>query len=150
VWKDIDSRIQPILQDLERHKRLLAEQVPLMIYNQNRNHSQQLDGLSQDVNRNHDELRTLIQNSLNERQQSFEEADRNRIRNQLEKLGRVHSWMDAAHMSKYQSDYLMLRHAKAPGSGKWIMNHDKMRDWKDNDPPESSVLWMYGQMGAGI
>ena len=36
-----------------------------------------------------------------------------------------------------------------PGSGRWILKHSKLQNWKEADAPVSSILWLNGIPGAG-
>lgn len=40
--------------------------------------------------------------------------------------------------------------AESKVSGSWILKHEKVRNWRETDPPTSSILWLHGKPGAGI
>jgi hypothetical protein len=59
-------------------------------------------------------------------------------------------WFSAAQTTT--SDHDEFRGTRSPyrGSGEWILKHEKVQNWREMDPPVSSILWVNGIPGAGM
>jgi hypothetical protein len=79
-----------------------------------------------------------------ERLKKKEEDDRNK------KYFAVLNWFCAAQSTA--SDHDNFRAARSPcsRSGEWILKHEKVQNWRELDPPISSILWINGIPGAGM
>ncbi|MCJ1379453.1 hypothetical protein MMC17_002554 [Xylographa soralifera] len=47
----------------------------------------------------------------------------------------------------YEANHYAARDGRTKGTGRWILEHQRFREWQDSD--EFSILWLYGIPGAG-
>jgi hypothetical protein len=59
-------------------------------------------------------------------------------------------WFSAAQSTT--ADHESFREIRTPyaGSGRWILKHEKIQNWREMDTPVSSILWVNGIPGAGM
>jgi hypothetical protein len=61
----------------------------------------------------------------------------------------VMEWISGANTKLDHESFRDIRH-EYPGSGDWILKHEKIQNWKEADTPVSSILWLNGIPGAGM
>jgi len=58
----------------------------------------------------------------------------------------VLQWLSFVNMESRHEDASMDRH---PGTGKWLLQEEKFREWFDNNYCAEPLLWLNGKPGAG-
>jgi hypothetical protein len=143
-WKDFNSRFKGILQDLQRHKHQISVQAGLRHYADSIRHVQQyqLDiqtlwaklDLQEEQRRRDNFLRVI----------DWLAVPRGAVARREGTNAEQATEQDEDHDKKCQ-----LREAN-PGSGDWIMETEKMKNWiAGDDVPSSSIMWLTGIPGAG-
>lgn len=128
VWKNHKTRYQSILDSLQRHSKLLAEQANLLHIGQSQFHIQ------------------TYENDLNE---MFRRLDLQEDDELAKKQQSVLQWFSAASTtSTDHEDSRRVRETSA-GNGSWILENEKANNWMELDPPDRSILWINGIPGAG-
>jgi hypothetical protein len=120
VWKNFQSRFQRLLESLGRHRDLIQSQADLQHFQQ-----YQVD-------------RIKILEDLKGRGKQ----------EQNEKFTTVLKWMSGASTSLDHQDACNAR-GEYPGTGKWILKNNKVRNWREAPIPTESSLWINGIPGAG-
>ena len=120
VWKDFKTRFQNILDRLRRHREVIESQANLLHFQQ-----YQLDRAKR--------LEDLHRSENERRQKNYKEA--------LEWISGADTNLDHESACAARSEY--------PGSGRWILKHSKLQNWKEANEPVSSILWLNGIPGAG-
>ena len=123
-WKTFRTQFQYILSSLSRHKHLVESQASLLEYEQSR------------------VARLDAQNSF----EDIAKAERSRrFLAVTEKIRPPNTLTDHEGATEIRQEY--------PESGRWILQHPCLKDWKDFTCPKSpptTVLWINGIPGAGI
>jgi hypothetical protein len=120
VWKDFKTRFQNILDRLRRHREVIGSQANLLHFQQYQlDRTKMLEGLRRSENER--------------RQKNYKEA--------LEWISGADTNLDHESACAARSEY--------PGSGRWILKHSKLQNWKEAGEPVSSILWLNGIPGAG-
>jgi hypothetical protein len=120
AWKDFDARFKGTLESLRRHKDLIESQATVI-------HFQQYQA----------DTRKFMQQLDNQ-----EKIERER------KYLRSLEWISGA-QSKLDHESFCDTRKEFPGSGKWILTQEDIQNWKDEDIPMTSALWLNGIPGAG-
>jgi hypothetical protein len=62
----------------------------------------------------------------------------------------VLNWFSAAQSTAQDHEQFHNTWSQYPGSGKWILEDERVQDWMGLDIPISSLLWINGIPGAGL
>ena len=119
---------------LENHKRLLDEEAIA-----NHLHQHHIDRIQVKATlQRYDELRDKLGRDI--KQRSHEECQRNHKETQkwLAAPSPFTEHERACQQRKYESQ-----------SGAWLFDKSELKEWKDIEAPDSSILWMHGIPGAG-
>lgn len=136
LWKNFESRFRSILQALSRHRELIAEQAGLLHHQQYRHDMQAM--LRHIQQYQHDREKSI------ENDQAREEADAQRKRRE------VLQWFSAAETIRFDQENYSATRRQYSGTGDWILENEKVKNWIEEDTPISSILWMSGKPGAGM
>jgi hypothetical protein len=90
-----------------------------------------------------------IQQYQQDRLQLIEHVEKVEEAEGRRKYTEVMEWMSGAQTSRDHESFCQTRH-EHPGTGDWILKHEKVRNWKDADTPVSSILWLNAIPGAGM
>lgn len=134
-WKNYNTRYQSILDSLQRHKLLLAEQSALL-------HMQQSEYDSH-------LLRAHIRKYEDDRGEMLKSLNRQEADELLKQQKSVLEWFSAASTIFTDHEDLVRVRQKSAGNGSWILQEEKVGNWIELDTPESSILWIQGMPGAG-
>ena len=121
VWKDFKTRFQHILDRLRGHRSLIESQATLL-------HFQQYQA---------DRIRLLDE---------LDRSEEDRLHRQYKE---VLEWVSGADFGKDHESACGVR-SEHPASGRWILKNSKLQNWREADPPNSSLLWLKGIPGAGL
>lgn len=61
----------------------------------------------------------------------------------------VVAWLSASANTIPDHEKFRRIRAESAGSGRWILQNDKVQNWREMDTPVSSMLWIHGIPGAG-
>jgi len=136
VWKNFGTKFTNILDALRRHKQLIESQASLLHFQQCQHDSHATLLLIQQYQRSRSELFNKLQKQ--------EEAESQR------KYREVITWIAAADTTIQDHESFCATRREYPGSGEWILKHEKVQNWKQADNPVSSILWLNGIPGAGM
>jgi hypothetical protein len=135
IWKDFGTRFKGLLDSLRQHRQLIVEQAELLHFEESQSDSQavlaHIQQYEQDRAAKLDRLK----------KQEGDEKDR--------KYLAVLDWFSAAQTTASDHDNFRGTRNSYKASGKWILNHEKIQNWREMDPPVSSILWLNGIPGAG-
>jgi hypothetical protein len=120
AWKSFDTRFKHILTALSRHKQLIESQGTLLHF------------------REYQEDRDRI----------FREFEKREEAENRERYHAVMQWLCSADNAVEFDDACAARTDSA-ATGDWILRHPKVKEWKNDDVPPSSILWINGIPGAG-
>ncbi|KAI9858937.1 MAG: hypothetical protein M1813_007239 [Trichoglossum hirsutum] len=134
AWKDFGTRFKHILDSLRRHKELIQSQAHLLYFQQYQQDSQAALLHIQQYEQN----RLQVLDKLG----TLEETESEK------KYIAVMEWISGANTKLDHESFRDIRH-EYPGSGDWILKHEKIQNWKEADTPVSSILWLNGIPGAG-
>ncbi|KIW70328.1 hypothetical protein, variant [Phialophora macrospora] len=133
-WKDFGTRFGGILKALDQHRSLIERLAQQYQFNQ-----YQLDRKL---------LFEVVQSYESLREKLIADIDSRVEKDQTRKL-------DDARTLLYASDPIVdheracERRAHHEHSGRWLLEKTQIKSWKDDDIPESSMLWLNGIPGAG-
>ncbi|KAL9086588.1 MAG: hypothetical protein Q9165_007031 [Trypethelium subeluteriae] len=144
TWKDFKSRFGKILDRLESHKKLLSEQAWLHAHDNYQTDSQGLQTYFQDYTKVHDQMKRHIE-QYEEARIRLEEREEERAQ---KKKKSVLDWI-AGDESDQGHDAKCTIRESCPGSGDWILKHEKVQNWRDAQTPIFSIAWLNGKPGAG-
>jgi len=136
MWKDFESRFRRILDSLSRHRRLIAEQANLLFQQQ------------QMADRN--QMFNLISHYQNDRENAIEDQRRQEQNDARKSYLEVLQWFSAADTTASDQQGFTREREEYSGTGRWILEDEKVRNWREADAPRSSVLWVTGKPGAGM
>lgn len=134
MWKDFDSTFKAILDNLKRHSGLIDRLARAIQMEQLQKDSLSLSILISEYKMDQDNRLRKLQR---------EEAERKRVLKH-----EVLQWVAGASMSERHESSCKARQY-CPGSGDWVLEGKQLKDWKDADTPNNSVLWLHGIPGAG-
>ncbi|KAL9075640.1 MAG: hypothetical protein Q9157_003927 [Trypethelium eluteriae] len=141
---DFKSRFGKILERLDSHKKLLSEQAWLHAHVNYQADSQGLQTYFQDYSKVHDQIKHHIEQYEEDRIR-LEEREEERAR---KKKKSVLDWI-AGDESDQGHDAKCTIRESCPGSGNWILKHEKIENWRDAQTPKFSTAWLNGKPGAG-
>ncbi|OJJ43210.1 hypothetical protein ASPZODRAFT_103600 [Penicilliopsis zonata CBS 506.65] len=134
TWKTFNATFRHILEDLRRHRDFLSEQAQLIHYRHYRSDRQMLQSHVQKYELDRDRIFDEFRRGYNsQREQEYISAVQ---------------WISAPQMILDHEAFCEVR-KECAGSGDWILQHHIIREWRDIDPPVSSIVWMNGIPGAG-
>ncbi|TID18364.1 C2H2 and C2HC zinc finger [Venturia nashicola] len=175
MWRDFKTRFDQILTSLERHKVMIREQAEILSIQRSQQDRQTLSNISQLQQQDSTVLRNFAQLQQHDTtvlrdlaQQHQQDSDKIQEAFQLQKydsnrLGElVRQYMSDRSKQKALIEWFSM----PPGSvsdhkrfcetrsesritGRWILENEKIRNWTEEDPPSSSMLWLSGKPGAG-
>jgi hypothetical protein len=76
----------------------------------------------------------------------LDRSEKDRLHNQYKE---VLEWVSGAEVGNDHESACEVR-SEYPDSGRWILKNNKLQNWRDDDPPNSSLLWLNGIPGAGL
>ncbi|RFU25373.1 hypothetical protein B7463_g10968, partial [Scytalidium lignicola] len=135
VWKDFGTRFKGLLEGLRLHRQLIIEQAELLHFEESQSNSQAVLAHIQQYEQDRlEKLARFKTQEQNERDQKY--------------LA-ILDWFSAAQSTT--ASHETFREIRSPyaGSGNWILKHEKIQNWREMDPPVSSILWLNGIPGAG-
>jgi hypothetical protein len=136
LWKTFESRFRSILEALSRHRQLIAQQAALLHYQQ-----YQLD-------------RQAMLSHIRQYQQDREKASADDQKREEDEARRKHrevlQWLSAAETTESDQQRYRETRRQYSGTGDWILENEKVKNWREEDTPISSILWMNGKPGAGM
>ncbi|KAF2181728.1 hypothetical protein K469DRAFT_691815 [Zopfia rhizophila CBS 207.26] len=141
AWKNFGTQFQGIIKRLRRHRDLVESQANLLHLQQSQDHFEQCQEYfqqSQEHFRKYEQDLIDIQKKLDV--QLDEEQAKKRIA--------VIEWLSGAN-SSIEHDSFCATRGEYPDTGNWILRHDGIRNWKDEDEPETPIVWTNGIPGAG-
>jgi hypothetical protein len=96
-----------------------------------------------------EKLREFVRVYMEDRERTLNEANHQAELERQKKHIDLIEWFSTPPGSfSDQDDYCNVRlNSKVTGS--WILNNDKVQNWRETDPPFSSLLWINGKPGAG-
>ncbi len=120
-WMNFKSRFEHILDNLERHKKLVENEA------------------------------SLLEIEAAQAMRAAAETQFEKLAEQEEKLERiaVTAWLDGAKSHLDQHNAKAEREA-FPESGKWLLSRPQMKAWLDLSSVDKALLWIRGIPGAGI
>lgn len=136
MWKNFDSRFKSILEALSRHRQLIAYQADLLHHQQ-----YQLDRTA--MLRHIHQYREHRARDIKDQEQR-EEAEAQR------KHREVLQWFCAADTTASDQEVFSNKRRQYSGTGDWILENEKVKNWLEEDTPMSSILWMNGKPAAGM
>lgn len=142
AWKNFGTQFKGIIERLVRHRNLIQSQAEVAHIEQSQRHfeiSQEQSQRSQEHFRRYQADILEIQDRL---RKNIEEEEQKKQLAVIEWLSAANSLLDYEVFCSTRSDY--------PGTGDWILQHNFIRNWKDEQEPESPIVWMNGIPGAGM
>lgn len=148
AWKDYDVTFIAILDNIKQHGDLLDKMANALHMSQSQRDSEALNDFISRYTQDANELRTQIDEHKMKQDQIWQAMERAETeRKRTRKLEVLH-WVAAASMSDWHERFCKARQC-CPGSGDWILESEHLKEWKDSDTPQNSVLWLHGIAGAG-
>ena len=135
MWKNFETRFRNILDSLNRHRQLIANQAAAIHYQQYQVDNQAVLG--------------HIQQYEQDRKRNIEDRERQEESEMHKKYLEVLQWFSAVDTTKSDQEVFTRTRQEYPGSGDWILKNEKIRNWLEDDTPTSSILWLNGKPGAG-
>jgi hypothetical protein len=135
MWKDFRTRFKCILDNLRRHRELIRSQGALLHFQQYYQDRQQ--------------TLLYIQQYQQDRVQILYQLEKSEKAESEKKYTAVMEWFSGATTKLDHESHCNTRR-ECPGSGNWILKHEKVLNWKEADTPMSSILWLNGIPGAGM
>lgn len=125
MWSDFRSRFEHILSRLRRHRELIERQAAL----------QNSQEIQRNVERYQQDRDTFVK--------FFEKQER--AESEKTFFG-VLKWISGVQTSL---DHEAFCSERVEDTGRWILKHEKVENWKEAETPENSILWLNGIPGAG-
>ena len=66
------------------------------------------------------------------------------------KYRKILTWFSAAGSTAQDHDDWRAVRNESAGDGQWILQNNEVKNWRELDPPTSSILWLNGIPGAGM
>jgi len=136
MWKDFDSRFKRILNSLRQHRQMIAEQAQLLYQRQ--------------YVRDRNEMLNFVLKYRRDREQDMEERDRQTEAEARKSHREVLQWFSAADTTASDQQHFTSIRKEFPGTGNWILENEKVKNWREAETPMYSMLWMNGKPGAGM
>jgi hypothetical protein len=141
--KGLKTRLDKILQGLKSHKKFVEEQARLLqyrVYSQDRDQDRQAGiSLAESLRCYEETLRKLSDDT--------NESEKVEYR---KRYADVVNWFAAPDVSQKHEATCRLR-AEYGESGRWVLEKGRgLLEWKDDEMPASSILWLNGIPGAGM
>ena len=94
----------------------------------------------------------LIQQYERDRLQLIEHIENVEEAESQKKYTAVMEWISSPQTKGYHEihESFCKTRREYPGTGDWILKHEKVQNWKEAETPVSSILWLNGIPGAGI
>jgi hypothetical protein len=120
LWKNNRTRYQHLLDALARHKALLQDQSRVLHFKQ-------------------------YQDDRIVHRKQLERIEEQNLRMMQ---GEIMRWLGS---DDNIVSYEAARDARKsyPGTGQWILHHNHVQDWAQEEHPENALLWLNGMPGAG-
>lgn len=136
MWRDFNTRFEQILQNMGRHKDLVAEQAQLLSME-----------LSQ---RDSGKIHELFRQYMIDREQRLRDTNSKEALERKEKHLSIIAWLSTVDGGSVKDHETACdRRLQSGVSGDWVLKHEKVQNWRETDPPSSSILWLNGKPGAG-
>ena len=142
-WKNFDVRFKGILTDLRRHKHQIVIQAQLCHYTESLNHFRRYEADTMSL---------------------WTQMDQQEEQRRRDNFLRVIDWLAVPRGAAARSEGTAAEQAteqdedhdancrireEYPGSGDWIIQTEKMKNWLFGDIPTSPILWLTAIPGAG-
>ncbi|OQV01238.1 NACHT domain-containing protein [Cladophialophora immunda] len=134
AWGDFKTKLDGILRNLDRHRRLIESQFNLLQARQHEAH--------------HTDLLNEIQNLEQQVRKAGDWLKSREESRKAEQLSGIRDWIAGNNTSDSHELALRDREDYAQ-TGLWITQNEKVSSWLTDDLPRSSILWMHGIPGAG-
>ena len=131
MWKDFGTRFHNILERLCYHRDLIASQAALVHFRQYQ-----------------EDRQSTITQFEETREKMIDHFEKTEIMERHKVYTLVMEWISGA-QTQLDHEACCQERAQYPGTGEWILKHDKIKDWREADTPVSSILWLNGIPGAG-
>ncbi|KAE9374277.1 hypothetical protein N431DRAFT_371745 [Stipitochalara longipes BDJ] len=135
VWKDFDTRFQGLLENLRLHRQLIAEQAEILHMEESQ--------------RSNQAIIDHIQSYAKHRKEKMEKLKRKEENERDQKYRKILTWFSAAGSTGQDHDDFRAIRQESAGDGQWILQNEDVNNWREMDPPTSSILWINGIPGAG-
>jgi len=136
MWKNFDSRFKRILDSLSQHRQMIAEQAQLLFQRQ--------------YVRDRNEMLNFVLKYRQNREKNIEDRERQMEADARRSHREVLQWFSAADTTASdQQNFTNIRNEYA-GTGYWILENEKVKNWREAETPMYSMLWMSGKPGAGM
>lgn len=120
LWRSFNTQFGEIIRNLEKHRLLIESQASITQF--------------AEILSTRESTETVLENQRKEE-----------IRKQREL---VYQWLSAANYEGDQETYTKTRRAY-PGTGKWLLRHNRFHSWFDPDFCSNPLVWLTGIPGAG-
>lgn len=121
VWKDFKTQFDGILKRLGRHKELIESQA----------HLEQFAKYQEDMSTLKHHIEKLV------------------AENREKKSTAVKEWLATGGQAQRDHEGFLAVREGYSRTGRWILNHEVIRDWVNPDTPATPIVWMTGIPGAG-
>lgn len=148
MWKDYDVTFKAILSNLKQHSDLLDRLANALHISQSQKDSEVLGSFVARYTKDADNIRAQIDEHKTKQDRIVEAIERTDMEKKRTHKLEVLRWIAAASMTDWHEQFCKARQC-CPGSGDWILESEKLKDWKDSDTPNNTVLWLHGIPGAG-
>jgi len=91
-----------------------------------------------------------IQTYAKDRKEKLEKLKRKEEEDRDVKYRKILTWFSAAGSTAQDHDDWRAVRNDSAGNGQWILQNNEVKNWRELDPPASSILWINGIPGAGI
>jgi hypothetical protein len=120
TWKTFQTHFGHIIENLNRHKLAVQNQVSITHYEQ-------------------------FQSARNEANRNFEILINNERRRRLDV---IRAWLSGVNPENDQLNAAQIR-SQYPGTGRWLLRKPQIKQWLDDDVSINPVTWLTGIPGAG-
>lgn len=100
----------------------------------------------------HDSARLgeLVRQYMSDRARTIDEARHQATVEQQNKHNALIEWFSMPPGSSSDHQRFCETRSDSGITGSWILKNEKLRNWTEEDPPSSSILWVNGKPGAGM
>jgi hypothetical protein len=94
-------------------------------------------------------LHELVRQYMEDRERTLNEAKHQATVERDKKHTDLIEWFSTPPGSFSDQDELLKVRSMSGVHGGWILKDEKVQNWRETDPPSSSLLWLNGKPGAG-
>jgi hypothetical protein len=95
-------------------------------------------------------LRELVRQYMDDRIRRLSNEKHDETVKRHEKYTSVIEWLSTSEGICADHERFCKIRSESVVSGEWILQHEKVQNWREIDPPASSILWINGKPGAGM